>query len=77
VVNDLPLAHAVLPNENVRWAEPTAAALAAALGDAVTAPDIDDRARRAAESVSGRSWSATSDALVGIIEKEAYGAKEQ
>ncbi|HEX5729512.1 glycosyltransferase family 1 protein, partial [Microbacterium sp.] len=74
VVNDLPLAHVVLPNENVRWAEPTGGALAAALSEAVTAPDIQGNARRAAQSVVGRSWQPTHDAVVRIIEEEVCGA---
>lgn len=74
VVNELELAHLVLPNPHVRWAEPTASALARALSDAVSAPDIEQRAARAAASVVDRSWEPTKEALVRIIESEVYGA---
>lgn len=74
VVNDMDLARVVLPNPHVRWAEPTAGALAAALGEAVTASDIDARAAAAAASVVGRSWEPTKEAVVRVIEEEVYGA---
>ncbi|MCR2808933.1 MULTISPECIES: glycosyltransferase family 1 protein [unclassified Microbacterium] len=73
VVNDMPLAHLVLPNPHVRWAEPTADGLAAALSAAVTAADIDANAAAAAASVIGRSWQPTRDAVTRIIEDEVYG----
>ncbi|WP_158866159.1 rhamnosyltransferase WsaF family glycosyltransferase [Leifsonia sp. AG29] len=73
VVNDMALAHLVLPNEHVRWAEPTGAALARALGEAVSAPDVSERAAAAAASVVGRSWEPTCRALVAIVEDEVYG----
>jgi O-antigen biosynthesis protein len=73
VVNDIPLARTVLPNPHVRWAEPTAAALADALSAAVTAEDIDGRAADAAASVVGRSWKPTQDAVVRIIVEEVMG----
>jgi O-antigen biosynthesis protein len=73
VVNDMPLAHRVLPNPHVRWSEPTAGGLAAALSAAVTAPDIDANAIAAAASVRGRSWQPTRDAVTRIIEDEVYG----
>ncbi len=75
VVNDMALAHLVLPNEHVRWASPTPAALAAALSAAVTAPDLRERSAAAAASVVGRSWEPTSRALVDIVEDEVYGAE--
>ena len=74
VVNDMDLARVVLPNPHVRWAAPTAGALAAALGETVSAADIDARATAAAASVVGRSWEPTKDAVVRIIEEEVYGA---
>lgn len=74
VVNDMELAKLVLSSPSVRWAEPTAAALADALSAAVTAPDVDDRARAASASVVGRSWEPTKDAVVRIIEEEVYGS---
>lgn len=74
VVNDMPLAHTVLTSPEVRWAEPTGEALAQALSEAVSAPDIEARARRAAASVSERSWDPTYDALIATIEEEVYGA---
>lgn len=74
VVNDMALARLVLPSASVRWAEPTAAALAAALGEAVTAPDVDVRAKAASASVVGRSWEPTKEAVVRIIEEEVYGS---
>ncbi len=73
VVNDLELAHLVLRNEHVRWAEPTADALAGALSAAVTASDVPVRAAAAAASVAGRSWQPTCRALVDIVEDEVYG----
>ena len=74
IVNDMPLAHSVLPNPHVRWAEPTAAALATALSAAVTAEDLAGRAAAAAASVVGRSWKPTQDAVVRIIVEEVMGA---
>ncbi|MDR7110839.1 hypothetical protein J2X03_000695 [Microbacterium trichothecenolyticum] len=73
VVNDIDLARLVLPNAGVRWAAPTAGALARQLGEAVSAPDIEQRAAAAAASVTGRSWQPTYDAVVRIIEEEVYG----
>ncbi|MET0829525.1 MAG: glycosyltransferase family 1 protein [Microbacterium sp.] len=73
VVNDLPLARRVLPNPHVRWAAPTAAALAHALSAAVTANDLAARAAAAAASVVERSWKPTQDAVVRIIEEEVMG----
>jgi O-antigen biosynthesis protein len=73
VVNDIPLAHRVLPNPHVRWAEPTAAALAGALSAAVTADDVTEHAAAAAASVAGRSWKPTQDAVVRIIVEEVMG----
>jgi O-antigen biosynthesis protein len=74
VVNDSPLARAVLPNTHVRWAEATAAALAAQLGEAVSAPDVAERADLAAASVTGRSWQPTFEAFAEIVEDEGYGS---
>ncbi len=73
VVNDMPLAHLVLPNPHVRWAEPTAGGLASALSAAVTSPGINASAEAAAASVVGRSWQPTRDAVSRIIEDEVYG----
>lgn len=73
VVNDMELAHLVLPNTHVRWAPPTALALADQLSAAVNAPDIEARAAAAAASVVGRSWQPTRDAVVRVIENEVYG----
>lgn len=74
VVNDIALAHLVLPNPYVLWAKPTAGSLASALSAAVASPDISNRAAAAAASVVGRSWGPTQDAVVRIIEEEVYGA---
>lgn len=74
VINDIDLARRVLPSPSVRWADPTAAALAEALSQAVSAPDLDERAHAAASSVVGRSWEPTKDAVVRIIEEEVYGS---
>ena len=74
VVNDIPLARRVLPNPYVRWAEPTATALADQLSAAVTTNDIAGHAAAAAASVVGRSWKPTQDAVVRIIVKEVTGA---
>jgi len=74
VVNDIALAHLVLPNPYVLWAKPTAGSLASALSAAITSPDISSRAAAAAASVVGRSWGPTQDAVVRIIEEEVYGA---
>ena len=73
VVNDIPLARQVLPNPHVRWAEPTATALADALSAAVTTGDIAGHAAAAAASVVGRSWKPTQDAVVRIIVEEVTG----
>lgn len=74
VVNDMPLARRVLPNPHVRWAEPTAVALADALSAAVTTDDLTGQAAAAAASVVGRSWKPTQDAVVRIIVEEVTGA---
>lgn len=74
VVNDVALARLVLSSPYVRWAPPTATALAEALSEAVSAPDVDARASAAAASVVGRSWEPTKEAVVRIIEEEVYGA---
>jgi O-antigen biosynthesis protein len=76
VVNDIELARLVLPNPHVIWAQPTAAALAAALSTAVSVPDSATVAAAAAASVTGRSWEPTKEAVVGIIEDEVYGPTE-
>jgi glycosyltransferase involved in cell wall biosynthesis len=76
VVNDIELARLVLPNPHVIWAQPTAAALAAALSTAVSVPDPATVAAAAAASVTGRSWAPTKEAVVGIIEDEVYGPAE-
>jgi len=73
VVNDMDLARVVLPNPHVRWAAPTAGALAAALSEAVSVTDVGERAVAAAASVVGRSWEPTKEAVVRIIEEEVYG----
>ncbi len=74
VVNDMALARRVLANSHVRWAEPTARALADELSAAVNAPDVPAVACAAAASVVGRSWQPTADALVRIINNEVYGS---
>ncbi|MGJ0391056.1 rhamnosyltransferase WsaF family glycosyltransferase [Microbacterium sp. CGR1] len=74
VVNDMALAKLVLTSPSVRWAQPTAAALADALSEAVSATDIEERAQAASASVVGRSWEPTKDAVVRIIEEEVYGS---
>jgi O-antigen biosynthesis protein len=71
-VNDLELARLVLPNPHVRWAQPTGAALAAALSAVVSLSDPASVAAAAAASVTGRSWEPTQEALVGIIEEEVF-----
>lgn len=73
VVNEMQLAREMLPNAHIRWATPTASALATALGDAVSARDIDARSTAAAASVTGRSWEPTKQAFMRIIEDEVYG----
>ena len=73
VVNDVPFARRTLPNPHVIWAEPTAAALATALSEAVTTDDVAGRAAVAAASVVGRSWKPTQDAVVRIILEEVTG----
>jgi glycosyltransferase involved in cell wall biosynthesis len=73
VVNEVPLAHRVLQSPFVRWADPTADSLAAALGEAVSSAEIEERAAAAAASVSDRSWGPTYDALADILERQAYG----
>jgi hypothetical protein len=74
VVNDMELAHLVLDNPHVRWAAPTAAALAGALSAAVSNDDVAGTAAQAAASVRGRSWEPTRSAVVRLIEDEVYGA---
>lgn len=73
VVNDMELAHLVLPNPHVRWAAATPAALADQLSAAVTASDVRERAAAAAASVIGRSWEPSEQAVVRLIEDDVYG----
>lgn len=73
IVNRHPLARSVLTSPYVRWAEPTAHALAAALGAAVSHSDVSGQAREAAASVAGASWTPTQNAFVRIVEEEVYG----
>ncbi len=73
VVNEMALAHLVLPNPHVRWAAPTAAALAEQLSAAVSADDVQGNAVAAAHSVTGRSWDPTRREIVRVIEDEVYG----
>lgn len=73
VLNDMSLARRVLPNPFVKWAAPTAAAIADALVAAVSETDIDTVAAKAAQSVTGRSWVPTQEAVVRIVEQEVYG----
>ena len=72
VVNDMPLAHLVLPNPHVRWAEPTARRWRGTqrCGDGARHPRS---AEAAAASVVGRSWQPTRDAVSRIVEEEVYG----
>jgi glycosyltransferase involved in cell wall biosynthesis len=70
VVNDSPLARADLPSPYALWADATPTALAAALGTAVTRPDRDEHALKAASSVVGRSWEPTGAAVAAILAAE-------
>lgn len=74
VVNNIGLARQVLPSPYVRWAEPTANALADELSAAVAMSDLAGHAVAAAASVVGRSWKPTQDAVVRIIVEEVAGA---
>lgn len=74
VVNDMAAAHFVLTSPHVRWAEPTALALANQLSEAVSASDIESRSAAAAASVADRSWTPTMEAVVRIVEEEVYGS---
>lgn len=76
VVNDMAEARLVLTNPHVRWAAPTARALAAELSAAVSAADGGARAEAAASSVVGRSWKPTQDAVARVIEEEVYGGAQ-
>jgi glycosyltransferase involved in cell wall biosynthesis len=70
VINDSPLARADLENPHARWATPTPAALADALGAAVANPDRQAAALAAARSVEGRSWDPTGEAVARILADE-------
>jgi len=72
IVNDMDAAHLVISNPHVRWARPTPAALAEALGAAVDEPDIAGVAAAAAASVVGRSWQPTQDAFTRVVEETAF-----
>ncbi|WP_345801191.1 glycosyltransferase family 1 protein [Microbacterium sp. AZCO] len=75
VVNELDAAHLVLANPAVRWAEPTAGALAGALAEVVEEPDLARRARAAAASVVGRSWEPAQRELVRLVEETVRGPR--
>lgn len=73
VVNDSAMARADLPNQHVRWAEPTAEGIAAELSAAVGRPDAAAWAEKAAASVVGRSWELTQRLVARIVEDEVHG----
>lgn len=72
VINDDPLVRADLDNAEVLWTRPTPQALADALCRAVDAPDVEERATRAAAGVR-QGWGTSQNALVQIVEDEVYG----
>jgi len=72
VVNDSPWVRADLHNDAVRWARPSPQALARALSDAVTAPDVPAGATDAARGVR-HGWGPAQQTVVGVVEREIYG----
>jgi glycosyltransferase involved in cell wall biosynthesis len=68
ILNDHPFSRAVLSAPHAIWAQPNPAAVAAALSAAVTAPDIDERARLLS-SPGGSGWNTTSELVAETIER--------
>lgn len=75
VVNDSDDARLDLPNPTVAWCSPTPQAVAARLGELVTAPNRQVRAASAAASVR-YGWAPAQSGLVRIVEDEVYGVRE-
>ena len=73
VCNESALARACLTDPNVSWVSPTPSAIANRLGELVQAEDIGGQAALVAASVRRGGWEATQDAVVRIVEDEAYG----
>jgi glycosyltransferase involved in cell wall biosynthesis len=67
VMNDHEFARAVLDAPHAIWAKPTPQAIARALSYAVTAPDIDERARLLS-APGGRGWTTTAVLVSQTIE---------
>ena len=67
VMNDHEFSRAVLNAPHAIWAKPTPGAIARALSDAVTAPDIDGRARLLS-APGGRGWTTTAVLVSQTIE---------
>jgi hypothetical protein len=65
------LAKADLDNPFARWAEPSAAALAAELGSVISDPQ--QSATSVAESIRATSWKSAQRVVVETIEDEVYG----
>ena len=74
VVNESPEARPGLSNPHVVWAEATPAGLAAALSDVVEHPAPDVRAGELAQSVVDGGWEEAKRAVVGAVERRAYGS---
>ena len=66
VLNDHPFSRSVLTNPEALWAAPSPAALAKALGQAVTAAGAAERSRRAADHRE-HSWTETQAAFAGAL----------
>src|SRR5664279_3180901 len=73
VCNESTLARACLTDPNVSWVPPTPSAIANRLGELVQMTDIRARAALVAASVRHGGWDAAQDAVVRIVENEAYG----
>ena len=73
IVNDSPLARADLHSPYAHWARPTPAAVADALSELVSSPDIPARAAAAARSVRQGRWEPAQKTALVVIEDEIYG----
>lgn len=72
VVNDAENNRLVSNNPYIQYAQPSPAALAQAMSEVVTRPDLPQYAEKASESVKGAKWEASGDKFVSIVERELY-----
>ncbi|MGY1605496.1 rhamnosyltransferase WsaF family glycosyltransferase [Geodermatophilus sp. SYSU D00815] len=63
----------VVQNEHIRYADPSPHALAAALAEEMTRPDLHEYARKASASVAGLSWDESGRQFVDIVVEAMRG----